>query len=57
VLGVADAVVVPAPEGVADWLTPISSIVVAQRLVGAVAVRRGADVDHPQGLRKVTETT
>ena len=50
-------VAVATPHGVAEWLSPLTSIVVAQRLVGAVAAWRGADVDHPPGLRKVTETT
>jgi glutamine---fructose-6-phosphate transaminase (isomerizing) len=54
---VPDAVTIPTPEGVEEWLTPLSSIVVAQRLVGEVAARRGSDVDRPEGLRKVTETT
>ena len=40
----------------ADWLTPISTIVPAQRLAAALAAGRGRDLDAPPGLNKVTRT-
>lgn len=55
--GPPDAITVATPRGVPAWLTPLSTIVTGQRLVGAVAARRGTDVDRPGGLQKVTETT
>ncbi|MER3418254.1 MAG: glucosamine--fructose-6-phosphate aminotransferase [Chloroflexota bacterium] len=47
---------VPIPEGVAEWVRPIVSIVPAQLHALALTIARGLDPERPRGLRKVTRT-
>jgi glucosamine--fructose-6-phosphate aminotransferase (isomerizing) len=42
---------------VAEWLSPIPSIVAAQLFTVAAAELRGIDPQRPRGLHKVTRTT
>ncbi|MDP9445018.1 MAG: SIS domain-containing protein [Actinomycetota bacterium] len=53
-------VAVPLPLGpggpVAPWLSPLVSVLPAQLLAARLAALRGADVDRPAGLTKVTST-
>jgi glucosamine--fructose-6-phosphate aminotransferase (isomerizing) len=42
---------------VAEWLSPVPSIVAAQLFTVAAAELRGIDPQRPRGLRKVTRTT
>lgn len=44
------------PTGVPEWLSPLTSIVPGQLLAMYLAHAKDYDVDHPRGLRKVTET-
>lgn len=44
------------PDGVPEWLSPITSIVPGQLFAMYLAAARDIDVDRPRGLRKVTET-
>lgn len=46
----------PIPDGVAEWLRPIVSIVPAQFHALALTLARGLDPERPRGLRKVTRT-
>jgi glucosamine--fructose-6-phosphate aminotransferase (isomerizing) len=41
---------------VPEWLSPLVTVVPAQRLAVAAAEARGVDVDRPFGLQKVTRT-
>jgi len=45
------------PVSVPEWVSPIISIIPGQLLAMHLAHVRDYDVDHPRGLRKVTETT
>ena len=45
------------PVTVPEWLSPLVSIVPGQLLAMNLAFVRDYNVDHPRGLRKVTETT
>ena len=47
---------IPLPDGVPEWLSPLTSIVPGQLLAMHLAHAKGIDVDRPRGLRKVTET-
>ncbi len=47
----------PLPQGVPEWLSPLTAIVPGQLLALYLAHAREYDPDHPRGLRKVTETT
>lgn len=47
----------PLPQGVPEWLSPLTAIVPGQLLALYLAHARDYDPDHPRGLRKVTETT
>ena len=49
-------VALPLPEGVPEWLSPLTGIVPGQLLAMYLARARGYDPDHPRSLRKVTET-
>jgi glucosamine--fructose-6-phosphate aminotransferase (isomerizing) len=49
-------VALPAAAVVADWLTPLTTVVAGQLLGWRLAVARGVDVDRPGGLSKVTRT-
>jgi glucosamine--fructose-6-phosphate aminotransferase (isomerizing) len=51
------AVELAAGASIADWLTPLVSVIPGQLLARAVAERRGVDVDRPGGLTKVTLTS
>ncbi len=44
------------PCAVPEWLSPITAIIPGQLLAMHLAHVRDYDVDHPRGLRKVTET-
>jgi len=44
------------PASLPEWASPFSSIVAGQVFAMALAHVRDIDVDHPRGLRKVTET-
>ncbi|MDW7755318.1 MAG: SIS domain-containing protein [Brevefilum sp.] len=44
------------PQGVPEWLSPITAIIPAQLFAMYLAETRGLDVDNPRGLNKVTET-
>jgi glucosamine--fructose-6-phosphate aminotransferase (isomerizing) len=44
------------PRGVPEWLSPIPAILPGQLLALHLALIRGYDVDHPRGLKKITET-
>jgi glutamine---fructose-6-phosphate transaminase (isomerizing) len=46
----------PLPRQPASWLTPLVSVVPGQVMALRLAQERGADLDHPPGLTKVTET-
>jgi glucosamine--fructose-6-phosphate aminotransferase (isomerizing) len=46
----------PLPSGVAEWLSPVVSVVPGQRFAHALAVASGQDPDRPRGLDKVTLT-
>jgi glucosamine--fructose-6-phosphate aminotransferase (isomerizing) len=47
---------VPLPRKTPDWLSPISSAVVAQLFCHHLTVAKGLDPDSPRGLSKVTRT-
>jgi glucosamine--fructose-6-phosphate aminotransferase (isomerizing) len=44
------------PDGVPEWLSPITLIIPAQLLAMQLAHVRGLDVDAPRSLHKVTHT-
>ena len=44
------------PQTVPEWLSPIITIIPGQLLAMHLAHTRDYNVDHPRGLRKVTET-
>ncbi|NOX60364.1 MAG: SIS domain-containing protein [Chloroflexi bacterium] len=44
------------PAGAAEWLSPLITIIPGQLLSMYLAATRDYDVDHPRGIRKVTET-
>ncbi|RPI20696.1 MAG: SIS domain-containing protein [Acidobacteria bacterium] len=46
----------PIPEGLPEWLTPLVTVIPGQFFAMALAQARGLNADHPQGLKKVTET-
>ena len=50
------ALVLPLPEKVPEWLSPITAILPGQLLAMTLAQAIGLNVDHPIGLSKVTET-
>lgn len=47
---------IPLKTSVPEWLSPITAIVPGQLLALYLAHAKDYDVDHPRGLRKVTET-
>lgn len=47
----------PLPEGLPEWLSPISAVVPGQLLAFHLSRLRGFDPDQPRGLKKVTRTT
>jgi glucosamine--fructose-6-phosphate aminotransferase (isomerizing) len=44
------------PKPVAEWISPVTTIVPGQLFAMHLAYTRGYDPDRPRGLRKVTET-
>lgn len=46
----------PIPAGIPELLTPLVTVIPGQMFAMALAVARGLNPDHPQGLTKVTET-
>jgi len=46
----------PLPEGVPEWLSPITAVVPGQLLALHLTLVKGNDPDRPQGLQKVTIT-
>jgi glutamine---fructose-6-phosphate transaminase (isomerizing) len=52
---VSAALRIPVPE-TAEEVAPVLEVLPAQRLALGLALARGADPDHPRGLRKVTRT-
>jgi len=46
----------PLLSGVSDWLSPLVAVIPGQLLARRVAELRGADVDRPGGLSKITLT-
>jgi glucosamine--fructose-6-phosphate aminotransferase (isomerizing) len=46
----------PLPQGTPEWLSPVLSVLPGQLLGLYLALARGLDPDHPEGLQKVTET-
>ena len=39
-----------------EWLSPLTAVVPGQLLALRLTVLRGLDLDHPDGLQKVTLT-
>jgi glucosamine--fructose-6-phosphate aminotransferase (isomerizing) len=48
--------VLPIPGGIAEWLTPIVSILPAQLFAFHLTMARGLDLERPRSLSKVTLT-
>jgi glutamine---fructose-6-phosphate transaminase (isomerizing) len=46
----------PLVPGVPEWLTPLLTVVPGQVVAVRLATIRGADVDSPEGLTKITLT-
>jgi glutamine---fructose-6-phosphate transaminase (isomerizing) len=46
----------PIPQGVPEWLSPLSAIVPGQLVALHLALAKGLDPDVPRGLQKVTRT-
>ncbi len=46
----------PLPKSLPEWLTPMVAVLPGQLFALALARARGLDPDHPEGLKKVTET-
>jgi glucosamine--fructose-6-phosphate aminotransferase (isomerizing) len=46
----------PLPAGLAEWLTPLVTVLAGQLFSLALAQEKGLDPDRPEGLTKVTET-
>jgi len=44
------------PESVAEWMSPLVSIVPGQLFAYYLGYAKGYDADHPRGLRKITLT-
>jgi glucosamine--fructose-6-phosphate aminotransferase (isomerizing) len=47
---------VPLPEGIPEWLTPISGIIPGQLFSYHLSLTKGMNPDSPRGLTKVTRT-
>ena len=50
------AVAVEPPAGLPDWVGALAAVVPAQAAALRLAELRGVEVDHPNGLTKVTLT-
>lgn len=46
----------PIPQGVPEWLSPLSAIIPGQLVALRLALAKGLDPDVPRGLQKVTRT-
>jgi glucosamine--fructose-6-phosphate aminotransferase (isomerizing) len=46
----------PYSNSLPEWLTPLSAVVPGQLFALQLSLEKGYDPDHPQGLKKVTET-
>jgi glutamine---fructose-6-phosphate transaminase (isomerizing) len=46
----------PIPADVPEWLSPLVTVIPGQLFAMHLAKSKGFDVDHPAGLKKVTET-
>jgi len=44
------------PDGIPEWLSPITSIIPGQLFARQLAIEKGYDSDKPEGLLKVTKT-
>ncbi len=44
------------PNGIPEWLSPITSVIPGQLFARQLAIEKGYDSDKPKGLSKVTET-
>lgn len=49
-------IALPLPVSVPEWVSPLTAIAAGQLFAMHLANVRDYDVDHPRGLRKVTET-
>jgi glucosamine--fructose-6-phosphate aminotransferase (isomerizing) len=56
VIGEADTAALRLVPGVPEWLSPLVTVIPGQLVALRLAELRGADVDHPHGLHKVTLT-
>jgi len=46
----------PIPEGIPEWLSPLVAVIPGQFFAMTLAHAKGLNPDHPEGLKKVTET-
>lgn len=46
----------PIPPGIAEWLSPLVTVLPGQFFAMTLAQAKGLNPDHPEGLKKVTET-
>ena len=46
----------PIPEGIPEWLSPVVAVIPGQFFAMTLAQAKGLNPDHPEGLKKVTET-
>ncbi len=46
----------PIPEGIPEWLSPLVAVIPGQFFAMTLAQAKGLNPDHPEGLKKVTET-
>ena len=46
----------PIPQGVPEWLSPLSAIIPGQLVALRLALAKGLNPDLPRGLQKVTRT-
>jgi glucosamine--fructose-6-phosphate aminotransferase (isomerizing) len=44
------------PTGIPEWLSPLISVIPGQLFANNLALCKGLDVDHPEGLSKITRT-
>jgi glucosamine--fructose-6-phosphate aminotransferase (isomerizing) len=56
VIGEAPGAALPLVPGVPEWLSPLTAVIPGQLLAKRIAELRGADIDRPGGLSKVTLT-
>jgi glucosamine--fructose-6-phosphate aminotransferase (isomerizing) len=46
----------PIPQGIPEWLSPLVAVIPGQFFAMTLAQAKGLNPDHPEGLKKVTET-